>query len=208
MFAIAIRFTLPRVFHGPNICRKCGYDVRGSLGFHRCPECGTSFHDQRTAEALTRRPSEKVVSFLNDHPATPVLALAVCFFVPTAYCDARSHIRGQRWSDKLQTVHSTGGEVDLTQAAPFEWQEVLIAPPYADCKAIQQMTGLPFQDCLKLVNRSGFTDAPLAIFLENQKIVEILPSFWPEGSCELVRIRRDRPRISVATDTKCVRVVN
>ena len=27
----------------PGRCVQCGYDIRGSLAFGRCPECGTSF---------------------------------------------------------------------------------------------------------------------------------------------------------------------
>lgn len=30
-------------FDAPGTCHKCGYDLRGSLEFSRCPECGKAF---------------------------------------------------------------------------------------------------------------------------------------------------------------------
>lgn len=35
----------------PRTCLRCGYDLRGSLEFGRCPECGTSFPQSQGAAA-------------------------------------------------------------------------------------------------------------------------------------------------------------
>jgi hypothetical protein len=209
LFALAIRFTLPRIFRGPGVCRKCGYDIRGSLAFHRCPECGTPLNEHVSSESQEEHDSKGRVSiFLQKHPTTPLLVFIVLLLIPRFYAGLRTTLRIRHWQASLKSIGVQGG-IDLAQAANFAWDEVVFVPPYSTCNGIQQALAIPFQDCpSRFGTLSDWTDQPLALFIRDQDVVEVLPGLWSGESCPLVRVPRDRAPVRLSTEGKCLEIAD
>lgn len=49
--ALTAWLVLPKVWDQEGVCRRCGYDLRGSLKTGRCPECATLFDDNEVGQA-------------------------------------------------------------------------------------------------------------------------------------------------------------
>lgn len=47
--AILVSCFVPKVVIEPGLCRRCGYDLRGSLASGRCSECGLEFRPNEVA---------------------------------------------------------------------------------------------------------------------------------------------------------------
>jgi hypothetical protein len=85
--SLAARRALPKVWESPGLCRFCGYDIRASVEFNRCPECGRGlkYDPWYNREAHTDSLAGKTVwflAFLVRHPWVPVAVILVVRLAP------------------------------------------------------------------------------------------------------------------------------
>lgn len=149
---VIVRVTVPRTWNKPGLCRFCGFDVRGSLEFGRCPECGHRFDERpwflRCATGSGWRAAlVRIAAFLVRHPTLPIVAVVAILLLPRACFDCRRSARERVVVGALDAACERGGTFELRAHTPFGWDTVYIVPPYTGCSQVEDLLGFPWPEC-------------------------------------------------------------
>ena len=191
--------TLPCIRSVPGMCRFCGYDLRGSVEFGRCPECGRSFESgslptEMLPEFVAQGTLHPVFAFFVRRPSIPFIAVVLTLLVSASVGDRRRDHRRELLERGLEVARRTETRFDLAVCTPFEWDAVYV---FADCtsaQTIERTLGFRWRDAA----RSGITIAQrfnLLVFVRGRSVVEYVQVPWKswfaasDTACRIPRAR-------------------
>ena len=156
--AFLAMLRLPHHWDKPGLCQRCGYDIRASSQFRRCPECGTGFSEKpwffNYYGVWGKKPFGKhFAAWILRHPVVTLILITAVFFSQLAFVTIRYKYRTRVITNAIQTAIATDGQLDLDQTLGFDWDAVYVLPPYSDIQRIigiswpeAQIGGLASQD--------------------------------------------------------------
>ncbi len=181
--ALVARLALPRVWEWPGHCRYCGYDVRASIEFGRCPECGNTFdrkpwYARRKDWHGIRVVALRVASLLFRYPSLVLVVLILGRLGPMVYELTASTARCRGIVPALEEAAARGGVFDLRRCTDFCWEQVYIAGPYTSCDDVETKLGVTWPAAL----RTDFMDESVNVlaFVHGRRVVACLrvPRHW------------------------------
>ena len=137
----------PRVWTNAVQCRHCGYDIRGSLAFSRCPECGLGFSADSYSDFMTRDLKHRTGvgragRFLLRRPAIPLLVWIGTLVMFALGATLKHDHRERVIADAIASAIEKRSSLNLSQIADFEWDEVYVFAAYADLTSARRT--IPF----------------------------------------------------------------
>jgi hypothetical protein len=182
--AVIARLRLPRTHaphQRPGLCRQCDYDLRGSIGMARCPECGTPFDSNKLASEMSppqaypqrekgRRPSMA-------RPIVLLLVMTVLLLTPPVYYRGRRLLRQRTFEQHVQAASDRKSLIDLTEAAPFAWDDLIVLDGYSDPgEVIRQGVDWPRARSFELPSESH-----TMVFIQDNRVVEFfIFDYWTD----------------------------
>lgn len=147
---ILARLIIPRTWNIPRRCRFCAYDLRGSLEFGRCPECGHSFDEQpwfarRTGQSRLSIP-KRTAAFFIRHPVLPILAIVAVLLLPRACFNERRARREAALSAALTAACESGEPWQMCAHTLFAWDTMYIIPPYCPRSDVETALGFAWPE--------------------------------------------------------------
>ena len=196
------RFTFPRIWDDPGLCRRCGYDLTGNTS-GACPECGLGLIDELSPLKRLERKAlvdarARMLSFLLRHPEGPVVVLIVVLITLAAVCQARRYARTHRITAAVERAAGEAGSIDFATDAGFDWDRLYVFPPYTTRSGIEQSLTFSWRELQDsfLVGEEGH----LLVFVRQRTVVEHLSVQWHfETSCCGRPIPRDQAVFAVRT---------
>lgn len=193
LFAAGVAFLkLPRVWETPGLCHRCGYDLRASLEFGRCPECGTEFVCMAGTAYYPAKPAPhgrlgRVLAFMRRCPVSCLAVVTVVCIALAGYDELRrSHLR-RSLEAAAQRTRGTGIPIELASVATFRWDKVHVFEPYSGDADIQQDLGFRWRDA----DRMGVTfhdGVTLLIFVHNRSVAQ-----YVECGRDFTEVLPDKP---------------
>lgn len=196
--ALIARLIFPRVWDKVGLCRFCGYDIRASMEFGRCPECGHRFDETpwfaRRAVGAPARPARVgAAAWMLRFPSALLLILVLARLASVISADA---LRQSRCNDILPAVElaAIGLEpVDARACTSFAWDTLYVFGPYTSAEEIEKTLG--FSSGIAERAAPGMSDyANVLIFVRGQSVVAYweIPRRWDFDKSVLGRpIARD-----------------
>lgn len=181
--SVISRVVLPKIWFAPGLCRYCGYDIRASLVYERCPECGRGFGEKdrlfgyrnRHDSDEPKRGRTRLWLYCLRRPAIPLLLLISCmvlFYIVSGI--SREPLR-RRVLSSLESAVATGASADLCVAAPVDWDRMYIIPPHTPARSIARTLGFTWREFERYNATSR--DEHWLIFVRDRSVVAWL-SFY------------------------------
>jgi hypothetical protein len=123
-----------------------------------------------------------------------LLVLIVLFLAKGTCLDVRRHLRQERFQRAFKQAEQSGEMLDLAIAAPFAWDTVHLVPSYTPCSTVDASLGVPLRSCGEL--GTDFVEHPTAIFVSENRVIEILDAPWSIDAGSLRRVQRGDPMFS------------
>lgn len=172
------RLYLPRVWRGGDRCRACGYDVRASWEFGRCPECGTAMGAPCWYEEPARYSRiGRAGLWMVRRPITVVLCVVVVLMVPHAYGKCQQALRMYRQrelEDRLVSAirsAAKGGELlSLAEATGFGWDRVYVFSEHADREQIEAAMGFSWPQADRRAELFASASGTLLVFVRGNRV--------------------------------------
>ncbi len=170
--ALIARWLMPRVWDTRGLCFRCGYDLRESYQFGRCPECGRSTGGIPGTEPSVRGLSWPL-GFVRRWPALPVLLLTGALLSMSAFHGWRGAMRRHLVLSAASEAVAQESVFDLAEAAVFDWDTVCVHRPHSNRSEIEQALGIKWSD---VEREAGGIDPSeqLFIFVRSQRVAEVL----------------------------------
>jgi len=176
--------VFPRVWDRPGLCRYCGYDIRASLEFGRCPECGDRFDRQpwyarRRADKTARSAVIGIASRLVRSPSLPLIVVMLARLAPMAYGEVVREVRCRHVLPALEKAVAGHEPFDLRACTSFPWEKAYIFGPYTGRDTIEKTLGFswPMADRTGISMSESFS---LLVFVHDHDVAAYLeiPRRW------------------------------
>lgn len=178
--ALLAWLLLPRRWHKAGLCHHCGYDLRASIEFGRCPECGRGIGERPGHAAGARGASRRrrVVGWAMRH-STYILGVVTILLLAPPIARAVRHLNHQGVFDRAAAGLVPGDVLDFA-ALPFTWDRMYLFGHYTDPAKLDQALGFPWpqeqRPGLNLVSDSYC----FAVFVREERVVAwvLTPPRW------------------------------
>jgi hypothetical protein len=171
------RLIVPRTWNVPGLCRFCAYDLRASLEFGRCPECGHGFDERpwfmyHPASRGPRSALVRAAAFFVRHPILPIMAVVAILLVPRGYLDERRARRETAFTAGLEAACERGELFYLRAHTPFRWDTVYVIPPYSARSDVESLLGFSWREFERTDEMSESRN--LLVFVHDGAVTEYL----------------------------------
>lgn len=182
--SIFVHFRYPQVWEAAGVCRHCGYDIRASLEFGRCPECGDMFdrkpwYARRRADKTARSVANGFASRLVRSPSLPLIVIMLIRLAPMAYGEVVREVRCQHVLPALEKAAAGHECFDLRACTSFPWEKAYIFGPYTGRDTIEKNLGFswPMADRTGISMSDSFS---LLVFVHDHDVAAYLtiPRPW------------------------------
>lgn len=146
LMSLIARLIFPRVWEKSGLCRYCGYDIRASIEFGRCPECGSRldqppWYARREDLRGLRNLPLRIASVLVRYPSLPLIVVILASPVPKVYLAIRSEVRCRKIPAALEQAAARHEPFDLAACMSFPWEKCYVFGPYTDRAGIERTLG-------------------------------------------------------------------